>query len=96
MNIQPEIHDNLAEQSELFEKLIETPRLCLVLNPDLTKSQLRMLRDTYYVIPIEVEGVKRRAILCGFYQRSRDEEVEAQIHDLWTEMEEEDKNASCI
>ena len=92
-----EIHENLEEQpSEIFERLIEAPRLCMVLNPALTKSQLRMLRDTFYVVSIEVEGVSRRAILCGFYQKQRDTAVEAQVHDLWIEMEEEDKNAKRI
>ena len=34
MNIQPEIHDNLAEQpSEILTELVKTPRLCMLLNP---------------------------------------------------------------
>lgn len=42
MPVQFEIHDNLADQpSEILDKLLETPRLCMLLNPkqDLQDSQ---------------------------------------------------------
>ena len=42
MSVQIEIHDNLADQpSEILDELLETPRLCMLLNPkqDLQDSQ---------------------------------------------------------
>lgn len=91
-NVKYEIHENLMEQpSELFLELVEEPRLCMLLNPKLTKKQVGALTNAFYVVKIEHEGKPRLAILCGFYKHSRDAAVEPQIIDLWAELAEEEE-----
>ena len=71
-HVKYEINDNLVEQpSELFVELVEEPRLCMLLNPKLTKKQVGALTRTFYVVTIEHEGKTRLAVLCGFYQQPR-------------------------
>ena len=90
-SVKYEIHDNLMEQpSKLFTNLVEEPRLCMLLNPKLTKKQVGALTDAFYIVKIEHEGKPRLAVLCGFYKHSRDANVEPQIFDLWAELAEED------
>lgn len=91
-HVKYEINDNLMEQpSELFVKLVEEPRLCMLLNPKLTKKQVGALTNAFYVVKIEYEGKPRLAVLCGFYKHSRDANVEPQIFDLWSELAEEEE-----
>ena len=92
MPVQFDIHDNLANQpSDIVSKLVEKPRLCMLLNPKLTKKQVGALTNAFYVVKIEHEGKPRLAILCGFYKHSRDANVEPQIFDLWAELAEEEE-----
>ncbi len=81
-NVKFEIHD---DPSEILDKLIEKPRLCMLLNIELTKGQLAMLYNTFCIVEIEYEGQMRQAIVCGFYQLSADEVVEPQVYDIWEE-----------
>ena len=90
MNIQPEIHDNLTEQSELFEKLIETPRPCQLLNPDLQTWQLGPLNQVCYVVNLEHEGAPRLALMFGFYKQQRDAVVESSEKTAWNALSEDD------
>ena len=90
MGVQFEIHENLTE-SEIFEKLVETPRLCLLLNPELTLQQIGALTSTFCVVNIEHEGKLRPAVIAGFYKLARDEVVEPQIYDMWEELAEEEE-----
>lgn len=91
-HIKYEINDNLMEQpSEIFVKLVKEPRLCMLLNPKLTKKQVGALTNAFYVVKIEHEGKPRLAVLCGFYKHSRDANVEPQIFDLWAELAEEEE-----
>ena len=92
MSIQFEIHDNLADQpSEILDELIDTPRLCMLLNPKLTQKQVGALTNAFYIVKVEHEGKPHLAVLCGFYQQPRDAVVEPQIHDLWNELAEEEE-----
>ena len=89
-HVKYEIHDNLMEQpSELFVELVEEPRLCMLLNPKLTKQQVGALMRTFYIVTLKHEGKTRLAVICGFYKQSRDMDVEPQIVDLWAELAEE-------
>lgn len=92
MSVQFEIHDNLANQpSEILDELLETPRLCMLLNRNLSKQQIGHLTDVFCIVPLEHEGEQRYAILCGFYLRPSDEVVEPQLHDIWQELAEEEE-----
>ena len=89
-HVKYEINDNLVEQpSELFVELVEEPRLCMLLNPKLTKQQVGALMRTFYIVTLKHEGKTRLAVICGFYKQSRDMDVEPQIVDLWAELAEE-------
>lgn len=89
-HVKYEINDNLVEQpSELFVELVEEPRLCMLLNPKLTKQQFGALMRTFYIVTLKHEGKTRLAVICGFYKQSRDMDVEPQIVDLWAELAEE-------
>lgn len=89
--VQFDIYDNLADQpSEIFTTLVEKPRLCMLLNPKLTKQQVGALMRTFYIVTLKHEGKTRLAVICGFYKQSRDMDVEPQIVDLWNELAEED------
>ena len=86
------VYENLAEQPPtIFSEIIEEPQLCMLLNPKLTKQQVGALMRTFYIVTLEHEGKQRLAILCGFYQRSRDADVEPQVFDLWDELAEEEE-----
>ena len=90
MSVTFDIHDNMANHpSDIVSKLVETPRLCMLLNPELTPKQIGMLTDTFYIVEIEHEGTQRLAILCGFYQQSQEAVVEPQLYDMWNELAEE-------
>ena len=92
MNVPFEVHDNLAEQpSEIFSELVKTSRLCMLLNPKLTKKQVGALTRPFYIVKVEHEGKPRLAVLCGFYKQSRDADIKPQMRDLWNELVEEDE-----
>ncbi len=66
MNVPFEVHDNLAEQpSEIFSELVETSRLCMLLNPKLTKKQVGALTRPFYIVKVEHEGKPRLAVYAG-------------------------------
>ena len=91
-SIKMETHDNLAAQpSAIIDKLLDTPRLCMLLNPDLSQQQIQSLVDTFYVVDIEHEGEQRFAVVCGFYLRPEDETIEPQLRDMWDELAEEEE-----
>ena len=45
--------------SALFEKLVEEPQLCMLLNLNLSTAQVAALTDTFFVVDIEHEGHQR-------------------------------------
>lgn len=45
--------------SALFEKFIEEPQLCMLLNPNLSTAQVAALTNTFFVVNIEHEGHQR-------------------------------------
>lgn len=92
MNVPFKIHDNLAEQpSEIFSELVKTPRLCMLLNPKLTKKQVGALTRTFYIVKVEHEGKPRLAVICGFYKQSLDADIKPQMRDLWNELAEKEE-----
>ena len=78
-----DVHDNLDQKSEIFEELLETPQLCMLLNPHLSQKQIGNLSNAFYVVPIEHEGKQRFAVICGFYRQEN--APEPQIYDMWHE-----------
>lgn len=92
MPVQFEIHENVGDMpSEILDELIDTPRLCMLLNPNLTQRQIQSLVDVFYIVDIEHEGEQRLAIVCGFYLRPQAETVEPQVRDMWAELAEEEE-----
>lgn len=73
MPVQFEIHENVGDMpSEILDELIDTPRLCMLLNPNLTQRQIQSLVDTFYVVDIKHEGAPHLAAVWNFYPESRD------------------------
>lgn len=68
--------------SALFEKLIEEPQLCMLLNPNLSTTQVAALTDTFFVVDIEHEGHTRLAVVCGLFQKQPDE-LPGVVVDAW-------------
>ena len=67
MGVQFEIHENL-EESEIFEKLVEAPRRCLLLNPELTFAMHRLIRCSEYSIAGDRPpryGAAGRSLIAG-------------------------------
>ena len=79
---------NLTD-SALFEKLIEQPQLCMLLNPDLSTEQLSMLAGTFFVVDIEHEGKTRLAVVCGHYRKHP--ETESVVVDPWGNISKTEK-----
>ena len=77
--------------SVMFDKLIETPRLCMLLNKDLSTAQLAALADTFFVVDIEHEGETRFAVVCGFYRKQP--ESKPMLLDPWGNLTEVDSDA---
>ena len=72
MGVQFEIHDNLAEQSsEILDKLLDKPQLCMLLNPKLTLQQQRGISREHYVVTVEHEEKPLRTISRPGEQQSR-------------------------
>ena len=59
---------NLTD-SALFEKLIEEPQLCMLLNKDLSTAQVAGLTNTFFVVDVEYEGETRLAVVCGLFRK---------------------------
>lgn len=58
-----EIHKDLENQPGILDELIETPQLCMLLNPELTGAQIAKLKELFYVVRVENEGESRYAIV---------------------------------
>lgn len=51
--IEIDVHENLAEQPpEIVQELLETPRLCMLLNPKMTLQQRRGIASEHYVVKV--------------------------------------------
>ena len=61
-----EMHDNLAAQPEKLQKLLETPRLCMLLNPKLELQKQRGIAREHFIVPVEHEEKPHHAVICGF------------------------------
>ena len=70
MGVQFEIYENLAE-SEIFEKLVETPRLCQLLNPALELKKQRGIAREHFIVTGEYEEKPLRTISRPGEQQSR-------------------------
>ena len=89
MNIQPEIHDNLAAQPEKLQELLETPRLCLVLNPKLPEKKRHLIGREHYVITVEHERKPHAAVIRGFYKYPYKTEVIEHLNEQWDALAED-------
>ena len=69
--------------SVMFEKLIEEPQLCMLLNKDLSTAQLAGLADTFFVVDVEYEGEIRFGVVCGLYRKPPTEEAKPMLLDAW-------------
>ena len=84
MDMQFEFYDNLAEQpQEALDALLETPRPCKLLNPDLQPWQLGPLNQACYVVNIEHEGEPRLAVMFGFHKQARDAVIKQPEEDFY-------------
>lgn len=91
MDMQFEYYENLAEQSqEVLDALLETPRPCKLLNPNLHSWKLGLLNQTCYVVNIEHEGAPRLALMFGCYKQHRDAVVESSEKTAWNALSEDD------
>lgn len=92
MPIQFEIHENVGDMpSEILDELVETPRPCKLLNPNLQPWQYSLLTNICYVVPVDYENIQHLAVVWGFYKQPRDTVIKPQIHDLWNELAEEEE-----
>ena len=64
MGVQFEIHDNLGEQSsEILDKLLDKPQLCMLLNPKLSQQQQNGIAREHFIVTVEYEEKPLRTIL---------------------------------
>ena len=78
-----ELYDKIIIGSNIYEKLIEQPVLCMLLNKDLTDKQISQLIDVFHVIYIDYEGEKRYAVACFLYKDDPETGVEPEIVAQW-------------
>ena len=79
--------------SVMFEKLIEDPQLCMLLNKDLSTAQLAGLAATFFVVDVEYEGETRFAVVCGLYRKPPTEEAKPMLLDAWGNLTGPDTDA---
>ena len=91
MELQIEFYDNLDAAPDDFSALIQTPRPCKLLNPNLQPWQYSLLTNICYVVPVDYDSTEHLAVLWGFYRPPRDTVIKPQIHDLWNELAEEEE-----
>lgn len=91
-----DIHENLNAQPEKLQELLETPRLCMLLNPKLTLQQQRGIAREHFVVTVEHEEEPHHAVICGFYRHSHNEEVEIQQRETWEELADNKTDAFPI
>ena len=91
LELQIEFYDNLDAAPDDFLALIQTPRPCRLLNPNLQPWQYSLLANICYVVPVDYDGTEHLAVLWGFYRPPRDTVIKPQIHDLWNELAEEEE-----
>ena len=61
-----ETHENLNAQPEKLQKLLETPRLCALLNPKLEPQKQRGIAREHFIVTGEHEEEPHNAVICGF------------------------------
>ena len=91
LELQIEFYDNLDAAPDDFLALIQTPRPCRLLNPNLQPWQYSLLANICYVVPVDYEGTEHLAVLWGFYRPPRDTVIKPQIYDMWHELAEEEE-----
>ena len=91
MDMQFEFYDNLAEQPQAaLDALLETPRPCQLLNPDLHSWMLGPLNQAGYVVNIEHEDKPRLAVICGFHRQARDTVIKQPDWEEWDALSKDD------
>ena len=61
-----ERHENLNAEPEKLQELLETPRLCMLLNPKLELQKQRGISREHFIVPVEYEGEPHNAVILGF------------------------------
>lgn len=73
-----------------MDALLETPRPCQLLNPDLQPWQLGPLNQACCVANIEHEGAPRLAVIFGFHKQARDTVIKQPDREEWNALSEDD------
>lgn len=67
------VKKNHSSMSRIFDKLIEEPELCRLVNENVPDVVLRRLRRTLWFIEIEHERRMREGIVCAYFEDNPDE-----------------------
>ena len=62
-NLQIEFYDNLDASADDFSALVETPRPCKLLNPNLQPWQYSLLANICYVVPVDYDNTEHLAVI---------------------------------
>lgn len=62
-DLQIEFYDNLDAEPDDFSALVETPRPCRLLNPNLQPWQYSLLANICYVVPVDYDGTEHLAVI---------------------------------
>lgn len=76
-----ELGEDAADAYPINTELIESPQLCMLLNPKLTTAQLEQQGEIFHVVQIQHEGESRHATLCAYYQLPLEVRVTARIRE---------------
>ncbi|MDE0087485.1 MAG: hypothetical protein OXU23_17315 [Candidatus Poribacteria bacterium] len=65
-----DLNGKFIEESEIFEKAVEEPIPCLLLNPNLSLDALNAIEKVHFIVEVEHEGKMYKAALFGYYRIS--------------------------
>lgn len=91
MELQIEFYDNLDAAPDDFLALIQTPRPCKLLNPNLQPWQYSLLTNICYVVPVDYKDTEHLAVVWGFYKQPRETVIKPEVHDEWHALAEEEE-----
>ena len=78
-----DLFDVYFDDDEIGEMLQAGPRLCFLLNPDLSKRQVAAFCDALYVVDVERNGQTHFAVLAGCFKGELTEAARAGIQNFW-------------
>ena len=86
-----EFYDNLDAAPDDFWALIQTPRPCKLLNPNLHAWQIGLLIQQFYIVDVNYDSTEHLAVVWGFYKQPRETVIKPEVHDEWHELTEEEE-----